>query len=474
MVKADIGLIGLAAMGENLALNMERNGFCVAVYNRTPDKIDNFVKGQGAGKNFIGCYNIEELCQHVKTPRKIMLLIKAGNSVDLMIKQIGSHLDPDDIIIDAGNSHFKDTIRRQRMIEDENLRYMGIGVSGGVEGALKGPSIMPGGSKGAWDEVKAIFQSISAKSNGKPCCQYMGPNGAGHFVKMVHNGIEYSNMQLIADSYFLLKTLLELDIKQLQAVFEKWNQGDLNSYLIEITKNIMSIEDSIANKPLLDLILDTGGQKGTGKWTSQTALEIGVPIPSVSEAVFARFISALKDERIRASEQLKGPKIQYNGDIETLVESIRKALYASLLCSYAQGFTLLKGAEKEYGWKFNFSDITHIWRKGCIIQAKILEKIKIAYSENPELENLLNTTYFNEIIGEYQEAWRNVTANAIKSGIPVPGFSSTLTYYDSYRNPRLPTNLIQAQRDYFGAHTYERVDKPRGNFFHYDKWPELE
>ncbi|MHA2295411.1 MAG: decarboxylating NADP(+)-dependent phosphogluconate dehydrogenase [Candidatus Hodarchaeales archaeon] len=472
MERADIGLVGLAIMGQNLALNMENKGFRVALYNRSKHKIDDFVKGRGSGKNFISCYSIKELCDSVKKPRKIILMIKAGEPVDKTIEQVLPHLDLEDIIIDGGNSFFKDTIRRQEMLNEKKIHFIGMGISGGEEGALKGPSIMSGGSENAWNEVRDIFLAIAAKVDEEPCCLYNGPNGAGHYLKMVHNGIEYGDMQLIAESYNLLKNLLKLGAKQLFEVYSEWNQGELDSYLIEITKNIFQVVDTITGQPLIDLILDTAGHKGTGKWTSQEALEIGIPTPTIAEAVFARFISALKDERLQASKILEGPEIKYEGNKEMFIESIRKALLASKICTYAQGFALLKEAGKVHGWNFNPVDIALTWRGGCIIRARFLGKVKEAFDKNPELDNLLLDPYFKRIINDCQEAWRSVIKVAIDKGLPVSGFTSALAYYDSYRSSYLPVNLIQAQRDYFGAHGYERVDKSRGEFFHYDEWSE--
>ncbi|MFX1253393.1 MAG: decarboxylating NADP(+)-dependent phosphogluconate dehydrogenase [Promethearchaeota archaeon] len=472
MEKADIGLIGLAVMGANLALNMERNGYRVAVYNRTTLKVSKFLKDRGAGKNIKGCYTLEELCNSLKLPRKILLMIQAGSAVDSMITQLLPFLDQSDIIIDGGNSFFKDTIRRSKALEEKGLRFLGVGISGGEEGALKGPSMMPGGSYSAWEEVKDIFQVICAKIDGQPCCAYLGSDGAGHYVKMVHNGIEYSDMQLIAEAYHLLKDILKLDAKQLEEVFNQWNKGELNSYLIEITKNIFSVTDPETNKPLVEMILDVAHQKGTGRWTSQNALEIGVSIPSITTAVFARYISARLNERLEASKTLEGPLIEYKGNKEELIESIREALYSSKICSYAQGFALLNAAQNEYGWELNLSEIASIWRNGCIIRARFLEKIKEAFKQTPNLKNLLLDSYFKQVIEKYQKSWRNVIKTAVENGIPIPGFTSALAYYDSYRTPRLPANLIQAQRDYFGAHSFERIDKARGKFYHCDQWSE--
>ena len=465
MEKADIGLIGLAVMGQNLVLNMEEHGHTVAVFNRTVSKVDDFINGNAKGKNIIGAHSIEELCENLKTPRKVMLLVKAGQAVDDFIELVLPYLDKDDIIIDGGNSFFKDTIRRAKSLEEKGFRYIGTGVSGGEEGARKGPSIMPGGTESAWTEVKDILQSISAKVNDEPCCEFIGPNGAGHYVKMVHNGIEYGDMQMIAESYFLMKHLLGMSADEMHKVFTDWNDGDLDSYLIEITKGIMAMKDD-DGEPLVEKILDTAGQKGTGKWTSQDALDIGIPAPTIAEAVFARCVSGQKDQRVEASKILTGPEIKFDGDKAELVEDIRKALYASKICSYAQGFALLSGAQVEYGWKLNYSDIALMWRGGCIIRARFLGKIKEAYDNNPDLANLLLDPYFKGIIDDCQASWRKVIALAVANGLPTPAFTSALNYYDMYRNERLSANVLQAQRDYFGAHTYERIDKPRGEFFH--------
>lgn len=468
MDKADIGLIGLAVMGENLVLNIESRGFTVAVFNRTVSKVDDFMNGRGKGKKFIGCHSIEELAKNLKTPRKVMLMVKAGQAVDDFIQMVLPHLSPGDIVIDGGNSFFKDTIRRTKMLEEKGFRYIGTGVSGGEEGALKGPSVMPGGTESAWPEVKPILQAISAKVDGEACCQYLGSNGAGHYVKMVHNGIEYGDMQMIAEAYFLMKNLLGLEARELHNAFAAWNEGDLDSYLIQITANIFTIKDKETKKPLVELILDTAEQKGTGKWTSQDALDLGIPAPTIAEAVFARCISGQKDERVAASKILTGPAPKKLRGKEALIEDIRKALYASKICSYAQGMALLRGAEKAYGWKLNFGNIALMWRGGCIIRARFLGKIKEAYDASPDLANLLLAPYFKGIIDECQPSLRKIVALAAEYGVPVPAFMSALAYYDSYRNPRLSANLLQAQRDYFGAHTYERVDKKRGEFFHTD------
>ena len=470
--KADIGLIGLAVMGENLVLNMESHGFTVAVFNRSVEKVDRFVNGRGAGKKFIGCHSIEELCANLESPRKIMMMVKAGKAVDDLMEQLLPHLDKGDILIDGGNSYFPDTIRRTKALAEKGIRYVGTGVSGGEEGALLGPSIMPGGNPEAWPYVKDVLQAISAKvANNVPCCQWVGDNGAGHYVKMVHNGIEYGDMQMICEAYWIMKQVLGLSAEELHDVFTEWNKGELNSYLIEITSEIFTKKDPETGKPVVDIILDTAGQKGTGKWTSQSALDLGAPAPTVAEAVFARCLSAVKEERVAASKVISGEKPQFNGDKKAFIESVRKALYASKICSYAQGFQLMRLAAKEYEWDLHYGEIALLWRGGCIIRATFLEKIKEAFDKEPALANLLLDDFFRNAINECLSAWRQVVAQAILSGVPVPAFSSALCYYDSYRSANLPANLLQAQRDYFGAHTYERVDKPRGEFFH-TEWTE--
>ncbi|MFN2244251.1 MAG: decarboxylating NADP(+)-dependent phosphogluconate dehydrogenase [Anaerolineae bacterium] len=469
MEKADIGIVGLAVMGENLILNMESKGFTVACYNRTVSKVKDFVAGRAKGKKIIGAHSVEELVEVLARPRRVMLMVKAGRPVDDFIEQLLPHLAEGDIIIDGGNSYFGDTIRRTRCVEEKGLLYIGTGVSGGEEGALHGPSIMPGGSPEAWPCVKPIFQAIAAKvADGMPCCDWVGRDGAGHYVKMVHNGIEYGDMQMIAESYFLMKHLLGMTPAEMHEVFEEWNEGELNSYLIEITGEILARVDDETGQPMVDVILDTAGQKGTGKWTSQSALDMGAPAPTVAEAVFARFMSAIKEERVAASEVLEGPVPGYDGDRVAMIEEIRQALYASKICSYAQGFQLMRAAAGEYGWDLDFGGIALLWREGCIIRAQFLERIKEAYDEDPDLANLLLAPYFKRAIDRSQKAWRRVVAVAVENGIPVPAFGSALAYYDGYRNPRLPANVLQAQRDYFGAHTYERVDKPRGEYFHTD------
>ena len=466
MSAADIGLIGLAVMGENLVLNMESKGFKVAVYNRTTERVDNFIAGRAKGKNITGSYSIQELINSLNRPRKIMLMVKAGKPVDDFIEQLLPALDEGDIIIDGGNSYFEDTNRRTKYLESKGLLYIGTGVSGGEEGALNGPSIMPGGSLKAWDYVKPIFQSIAARvEDGTPCCDWVGENGAGHFVKMVHNGIEYGDMQLISEAYMIMKNLLQLDSESLYNVFKKWNEGELNSYLIEITRDIFLYKDE-DGKPLVDKILDTAGQKGTGKWTGMAALDLGVPLTLIGEAVFARTLSSMKNERVEAAKEFLQPKMEFKGDPDKFIDDIEQALYASKLVSYAQGYLLMKAAAKEYGWNLNYGGIALMWRGGCIIRSAFLEKIKSAYDKNPLLSNLLLDPFFKEKIEQAQEGWRRVISTAVLNGIWVPAMATALEYFDGFRNDRLPANLLQAQRDFFGAHTYERIDKPRGEFFH--------
>jgi len=466
MSKADIGLIGLAVMGENLVMNMESKGFTVAVYNRTTEKVTNFIEGRAKGKNIIGTYSIQELVDNLKKPRRIMLMVKAGKPVDDFIDMIIPYLEPGDIIIDGGNSHFPDTIRRTKYVEEKGLLYIGTGVSGGEEGALKGPSMMPGGSPAAWPHVKDIFQAICAKApDGSPCCDWVGENGAGHFVKMVHNGIEYGDMQLICEAYHLMRDLLGMSADEMHQVFAEWYEGELNSYLIEITRDILAVKDE-DGKPLVDKILDTAGQKGTGKWTGIAALDEGVPLTLIGEAVFARCLSAMKDERVAASKIFSGPKPKFEGDKKAFIEDIRKALYASKIVSYAQGYILMRAAAKTYGWNLNYGGIALMWRGGCIIRSVFLGKIKEAFDKNPDLTNLLLDPFFKEKIEAAQDSWRRVCATALLNGIPVPAFTSALCYFDGYRSEKLPANLLQAQRDYFGAHTYERIDRKRGEYFH--------
>lgn len=461
---ADIGLIGLAVMGENLVLNMERNGYTVAVYNRTVAKVDKFLEGRGKGKNFIGAHSIEEFISSLEHPRKVMLLVKAGKPVDDFIEKLIPHLEEGDIIIDGGNSHFPDTMRRTQYVESKGFRYIGTGVSGGEEGALNGPSIMPGGSESAWPEVKSVFQDIAAKVEGVPCCDWVGRDGAGHFVKMVHNGIEYGDMQLISEAYFLMKNLLGMSADKMHEVFAEWNFGDLDSYLVEITRDILEYKED--GEPLLEKILDTAGQKGTGKWTAISALDLGVPLTLIGESVFARILSSQKDERVKASEILHGPSSDYLGNKRDFIKHIKDALYASKIISYAQGYALMKEAAMEYKWKLNYGGIAQMWRGGCIIRSAFLGKITDAFTKDSELQNLVLDPFFREKLEAAQQGWRKVVATAAVHGIPVPAFSSALAYYDGYRTERLPANMLQAQRDYFGAHTYERIDKPRGEFFH--------
>jgi 6-phosphogluconate dehydrogenase len=455
----EIGVIGLAVMGKNLAWNIESRGYSVSVYNRSREKTDEMIS-ESKGKNVVPTYTIEEFVNSLEKPRKILLMVKAGNPTDATIEQLKPFLEKGDILIDGGNTFFEDTRRRNHELSDLGIHFIGTGVSGGEEGALTGPSIMPGGQKEAYDLVAPILKDIAAKVDGDPCTTYIGPDGAGHYVKMVHNGIEYGDMQLIAESYFLMKNVLGLSAEELHEVFADWNKGELDSYLIEITADIFTKKDEETGKPMVDVILDKAGQKGTGKWTSQSALDLGVSLPIITESVFARFISAIKDERVKASKMLKGPDTKpFQGDKKALVESIRKALYMSKICSYAQGFAQMRSASDEYQWDLQYGDIAMIFRGGCIIRAQFLQKIKEAYDRESSLSNLLLDPYFKEIVESYQYALREVISVAVQNGVPVPGFSAALSYYDSYRTETLPANLIQAQRDYFGAHTYERVDK---------------
>ncbi|RXF80835.1 NADP-dependent phosphogluconate dehydrogenase [Bacillus subtilis] len=459
MSKQQIGVIGLAVMGKNLALNIESRGFSVSVYNRSSSKTEEFLQ-EAKGKNVVGTYSIEEFVQSLETPRKILLMVKAGTATDATIQSLLPHLEKDDILIDGGNTYYKDTQRRNKELAESGIHFIGTGVSGGEEGALKGPSIMPGGQKEAHELVKPILEAISAKVDGEPCTTYIGPDGAGHYVKMVHNGIEYGDMQLISESYFILKQVLGLSADELHEVFAEWNKGELDSYLIEITADIFTKKDEETGKPLVDMILDKAGQKGTGKWTSQSALDLGVPLPIITESVFARFISAMKEERVKASGLLSGPEVKpVTENKEELIEAVRKALFMSKICSYAQGFAQMKAASEEYNWDLKYGEIAMIFRGGCIIRAAFLQKIKEAYDREPELDNLLLDSYFKNIVESYQGALRQVISLAVAQGVPVPSFSSALAYYDSYRTAVLPANLIQAQRDYFGAHTYERTDK---------------
>jgi 6-phosphogluconate dehydrogenase len=464
--KSDIGLIGLAVMGENLVMNMESKGYSVSVFNRTVEKVSAFINGRAKGKNITGTYSLQEFVDSLKKPRKIMLMVKAGKPVDDFIDMLIPYLDKGDIIIDGGNSHFPDTIRRTKYVEEKGLLYIGTGVSGGEEGALKGPSLMPGGSPDAWQHVKPIFQAIAAKvDDGSPCCDWVGENGTGHFVKMVHNGIEYGDMQLICEAYHMMKVLLGMTPDEMHEVFDEWNKGELNSYLIEITRDILAFKDE-DGKPIIDKILDTAGQKGTGKWTAIAALDEGVPLTLIGEAVFSRCLSAMKEERVQASKVLTGPEPKFTGNRGEMIEDIRKALYASKIVSYAQGYTLMRAAAKTYGWNLNYGGIALMWRGGCIIRSTFLGKIKEAYDKNPNLANLLLDPFFKQKVENAQDSWRKVTAAALTNGIPVPAFTSALCYFDGFRSERLPANLLQAQRDYFGAHTYERIDRPRGEFFH--------
>ncbi len=466
MAKADIGLIGLAVMGENLILNMESKGFTVACYNRTVSKVDDFINGRAKGKNILGCKSIEELTENLKRPRKVMLMVKAGPPVDAFIEQLLPALEDGDIIIDGGNSHFPDTMRRTEYVESKGKLYIGTGVSGGEEGALRGPSIMPGGSPKAWQHLKPIFQAICAKTDdGEPCCDWVGENGAGHFVKMVHNGIEYGDMQMICETYQLMKEALRLTNQQMHDVFAEWYKGELNSYLIEITRDILGFKDEDGNE-VIDLILDTAGQKGTGKWTGIEALNLGQPLTLIAEAVFARCLSALKEKRVAASKVLSGPKPEFTGEKDAFINDLRQALYASKIVSYAQGYQLMRAAAAEYKWNLNYGGVALMWRGGCIIRSVFLGKIKDAFDKNPDLDNLLLDPFFKDAVEKAQASWRRVVTTAIQLGIPLPSMTSALAYYDGYRHERLPANLLQAQRDYFGAHTYERVDKPRGEFFH--------
>ena len=467
MKKADIGLIGLAVMGENLVINMESKGFTVAVYNRTVEKVDAFTEGRAKGKNIIGCHSLEELRDNLAKPRKVMMMVKAGKPVDDFIEKLLGVLEPGDIIIDGGNSHFPDTIRRTAYVESKGLLYVGTGVSGGEEGALKGPSMMPGGSPAAWPYVKPIFQGICAKvADGSPCCDWVGEGGAGHFVKMVHNGIEYGDIQLICECYQIMKDILGMTNEEMHETFAEWNKGDLDSYLIEITRDILAKKDE-DGRYVLDYILDTAGQKGTGKWTAVSALDQGVPLTLIGESVFARCLSAQKEERVAASGILQGPKpSKFTGDRAVFLEDLRKALFAAKVVSYAQGYALMRAAAKEYGWNLNYGGIALMWRGGCIIRSVFLGRIKEAFDKDPDIANILLDPYFSGKLAEAQQGWRNVLCTAIQNGVPAPCLTAGLQYYDGYRCSRLPANMLQAQRDFFGAHTYERTDRPRGEFFH--------
>jgi 6-phosphogluconate dehydrogenase len=463
---SDIGVIGIAVMGENLILNMESKGFHVSAFNRTVDKVEDFVNGRANGLNIYGATSLEDFISSLKSPRKVMLMIKAGKPVDAVIDQLIPLLDKGDIIIDGGNSHFPDTERRTKYIESKGMYFIGAGVSGGEEGALKGPSIMPGGSHEAWPEIKTIFQGIAAKvDDGTPCCDWVGNGGAGHFVKMVHNGIEYGDMQLINEVYHIMKDVLGMSADEMQEVFAEWDKGELDSYLVEITAEILAFKDE-DGQPLVDKILDTAMQKGTGKWTGTVALDLGIPLTLITESVYSRCLSALKDERVAASKILKGPKPSFTGDKKAYINDLHDALYAAKVVSYAQGYELMKAASVEYNWDLNYGGIALMWRGGCIIRSKFLANIKEAFDTNPDLQNLLLDQFFTQKIEVSQAGWRRVIASAVTNGIPVPCLTAGLNYYDGYRCERLPANLLQAQRDYFGAHTYERIDKPRGEFFH--------
>ncbi|MEM9185046.1 MAG: decarboxylating NADP(+)-dependent phosphogluconate dehydrogenase [Planctomycetota bacterium] len=472
----DFGLIGLAVMGENLALNVESRGNKVAVYNRTTSVMEEFIAGRAAGKQFVGAKTIEELVAACSRPRKIMIMVKAGPAVDAVIESLKPHLDPGDIIIDGGNTYYADTERRTKEVEEAGFLFSGTGVSGGEEGALLGPSLMPGGSPDSWPHLKPIFQAISAKvgpNNDIPCCEWVGPRGAGHYVKMVHNGIEYGDMQLICEAYFLMKEALGLSNDELYDVFAEWNKGDLDSYLIEITRDIFSVKDEETGEYMVDMVLDRAGAKGTGKWMSQLALDLGVPSTLVTEAVYARSLSSFKDQRVKASKSLNGPpSSEYEGEKAEFIGQIKDALYASKIVSYAQGFVQLQAAAAEHDWPLNYGDCALLWRGGCIIRAVFLDRIKEAFDENPNLENLLLAPYFEQAVESAQAGWRHVVSQAALLGIPTPAFSTALAYYDGYRRASLPANLLQSQRDYFGAHTYERVDKPRGEMFH-TEWLDL-
>ncbi len=465
---ADIALIGLAVMGQNLIMNMNDHGYTVVAYNRTVAKVDEFLNDAAKGrKTILGAHSIKEMVSLLKRPRKIMLMVKAGKPVDEFIESLLPFLEPGDLIIDGGNSHFPDTIRRAQYLESKGMLFIGTGVSGGEEGARFGPSIMPGGSPAAWPLVKEIFQAIAAKtSEGEPCCDWVGSDGAGHYVKMTHNGIEYGDMQLICEAYQLMKEGLGMSNEEMHDVLIEWNKGELDSYLIEITRDILGYKDPANGEATLDVILDTAGQKGTGKWTSESALDLGMPVTLIGEAVYARCLSAMKADRVNAAKILTGPKAKFPGDKKAFVEDIRQALLASKIVSYAQGFMLLAEAAKEYKWNLNYGSIAMMWREGCIIRSVFLNHIKAAYAAKPDLANLLLDQYFNGLIQRSQNAWRHTVSEAVINGIPVPAFTTALAFYDGYRSERLPANLLQAQRDYFGAHTYERVDQPRGKFFH--------
>jgi 6-phosphogluconate dehydrogenase len=466
-MKANIGLIGLAVMGQNLVLNMNDHGFKVAVYNRTTSTVDEFLAGTAKNTQVIGVHSLEELVDSLESPKIVMLMVKAGEVVDQYIDKLVPLLSAGDIIVDGGNSLFTDTNRRTVALKEKNLNFIGTGVSGGEEGARHGPSIMPGGNKAAWPNVKPIFQSISAQVGGEPCCEWVGDNGAGHYVKMVHNGIEYGDMQLICEAYQLMSEGLGLTADEMHTIFAEWNQGELSSYLIEITAAILAYKDE-DGQPLLEKILDTAGQKGTGKWTGINALDLGIPLTLIGESVFARCLSAQKEERVQAAKLLPKRAKAFQGDKKAMINSIRDALYAAKIISYAQGFRLMREAAKEYKFSLNYGEIALMWRGGCIIRSQFLNDIKLAYNHNPELENLLLADFFIDAMKKADEGWRKAVCLGVELGIPTPAFSSALAYYDGYRTERLPANLLQAQRDYFGAHTYERLDQPRGQFFHTD------
>jgi 6-phosphogluconate dehydrogenase len=465
MAEADFGLIGLAVMGQNLVLNINDHGYKVAVFNRTVSKVDDFMAGPAKGTEVIGTHSLEEFVSKLKRPRRVMLMVKAGPAVDAFIEKLLPHLEEGDIIIDGGNSHYPDSERRCKELEEKGILFIGTGISGGEEGARHGPSIMPGGNPKAWPHVKEILQSIAAQVDGEPCCDWVGEGGAGHYVKMVHNGIEYGDMQLIAEAYHLLSQVLHLNVDQLHKLFAEWNKGELNSYLIEITSAIFAHRDE-DGEPLLDKILDVAGQKGTGKWTVISAADMGMPLTLIGEAVFARCLSALKEQRLQASSQYPAPTESFQGDADKFAESVRQALYASKIISYTQGYMLMREAASEFGWNLNYGGIALLWRGGCIIRSQFLGKIRDAFNENPQLESLLMAPFFHEAIQKSLPGWRQVVATSATLGIPAPCLNSALTFFDGYRTARLPANLLQAQRDFFGAHTYERVDKPRGEFFH--------
>ena len=466
--RADVGVVGLAVMGENLILNMESKGFAVACFNRTVEKVDAFLSGRGRGKRLVGCRSLQELVGALERPRKIVMMVRAGKPVDALIAELSPLLEAGDVLVDGGNSHYPDTIRRCGEAAARGLLYVGAGVSGGEEGALKGPSIMPGGDVAAWPGLKPIFQAIAAKvEDGTPCCEWLGPDGAGHFVKMVHNGIEYGDMQLIAEAYDLMERGLGMEPGEAAEVFRRWNAGALDSYLIEITAEVLAKADPETGRPMVSVILDAAGQKGTGKWTSQAGLDLGVGIPQFAGAGFARCRAAAKDERVAASRVLAGPGgAAFAGDRAEFLADLEQAVYAAKICSYAQGFQLLRAASAEHGWNLNFGDVALLWRGGCIIRARFLGKIKEAFDAEPGLANLLMAPYFRQAAAEAQAGWRRVVRAGVDRGVPLPAISTALSYYDAYRSERLPANLLQAQRDYFGAHTYERVDRPRGQFFH--------